>query len=136
VRITHPAHPLRGQSLPVIRHHRKGDGTQLIEIQVDNGERRLVPRDWTDQCPSAAALPGTRFMLANLRCLRQHLDTLLRVLEESEILAPHTDTPIEGERDEHREPTQMVQTDGGPTCTGRGHAGANGLAPTGKVSGG
>ena len=120
----------------MIQHHRKGDGTHLIEIQLDNGELRLVPRDWTDQCPSAVALPGTRFVLGNLRCLRQRLDTLLRVPEESEILAAHTDIPIEGERDEHTEPTQVVQTDGGATCTGRGHAGADGLAPTSKVSGG
>ena len=136
MRITHPTHPLWGQKLPVIQHHRKGDGTHLIEIQLDNGELRLIPRDWTDQCPSAVALPGTRFVLANLRCLRQRLDALLRVTEEPEILAAHTEIPIEGERDEHTEPTQVVQTDRGPTCTGCGHSGADGPAPTSTVSGG
>jgi hypothetical protein len=58
----------------------------------------------------------------------------LREAAESEILAAHTEIPIKGERDEHREPTQMVQTDGDPTCAGGSHSGANRLAPTGQVA--
>jgi len=134
--VTHPAHPLRGQLLPVIQQHRKEDGRHLIEVQLDNDELRLIPQEWTDQSQSATAWPGTRFVLAHLCHLRQRLDTLLPVPSESEILAHLTEISNKGERDEHTEPTQVDQADGGPACTDSRHSGANGPAPTGRVSGG
>jgi len=134
VRITHPTHPLHGQDLPVTQQHRKGDGTHLIEVQLANSELRLIPRDWTDLCPSVAALPGSRFVFAQLCRLRQQLDVLLLEAGESEILAAHTAFASKGECDEHREPTQVVQTDGERTWAGGGHSGTDGLAPTGQVS--
>jgi len=134
VRIIHPAHPLRGQSFPITQHQRK-DNPHLIEIQLADGERRFIPLDWTDQIPSVVALPGSRFLLANLLSLHQRLDGLLPIAEESSIL-PQNDTRIEGGSSGFPEPVYMVETDRRSTCTNRNHLGANPSAPTDETAGG
>ena len=134
MRIIHPAHPLQGQSFPIIQHQRK-DNLHLIEIQLADGERRFIPLDWTDQIPSVVALPGARFLLTNLLSLRQRLDGLLPTVEESSIL-PQDDTRIEGGSNGFPEPVYMVETDKRSTRTNRSHPGANPSAPTGETAGG
>ena len=94
MRITHPTHPLRGQSFAAVEHQRKENGS-LLEIQLANGERRLIPVDWTDQVPPVVTLPEARFLLANLLSVRQRVDELLPASEESCIL-PQDNTEIEG----------------------------------------
>jgi hypothetical protein len=136
VRITHPAHPLQGQSFPVVQLHRKEGDTHLIKIQLDNGECRLIPSSWTDQCPPVTTLPGARFVLANLLSLRQCVDSLLRTADKSGILSPQHDTSSTGGSDENAKSTHVVRTDGGSTSTGHCHPGADGLAPTGEGEGG
>ncbi|MCK4314559.1 MAG: hypothetical protein KAX24_02195 [Anaerolineae bacterium] len=135
--ITHPAHPLQGQSFPLVQHHRKGQDTHLVKIQLDNGEHRLIPLAWTDQAPPRTTLPGARFVLANLISLRQLLDMLLPTLEKSGILPPQTDSRGKGGgTDEIPEPVPVAQTDGCPTSTERGYSGTNAFAPTGAAAGG
>ncbi len=134
VRIIHPAHPLRGQSFPIVQHQRK-DNLHLIEIQLADGERRFIPLDWTDQIPSVVALPGAHFLLANLLSLRQRLDGLLPTAKESSIL-PQNDTRIEGGSSEFPEPVYMVETDRRTTRTNRSHPGADPSAPTDETTGG
>ena len=131
--ITHPAHPLQGQSFPLVQHHRKGQDTHLVKIQLNNGEHRLIPLAWTDQSPPRTTLPGARFVLADLISLRQLLDTLLEI---SGILPPQTDFRDKGGSDEIPEPVPVAQTDGCPTSTDRGYSGTNAFAPTGETAGG
>lgn len=112
VRITHPAHPLRGQSFPVVRRQSK-ENALWVEIQLANGEGRLIPLDWTDQSSSIVTLPEARFLLANLLTLRQRVDSVLQTAQESDILPlNHT----QGGSDETRNPISLVQVDRQPTC--------------------
>ena len=111
MRLTHPTHPLRGQSFPVVQQQHR-DNIPLIEIQLPDGECRLIPLDWTDQIPQLAMLPGARFLLANLLSLRQRLDALLPPAKESSILPPEK-TEIEGGSDGTRQPGPVVKTDRG-----------------------
>ena len=133
VRIIHPAHPLRGQSFPIIQHQRK-DNPHLIEIQLTGGERRFIPLDWTDRKLSVVAPSGARFLLANLLSLRQRLDGLLPTVEESSIL-PQDDTRIKGGSSGFPEPVRMVETDKNSTQANHSHPGANPSAPTGETAG-
>lgn len=110
VRITHPAHPLRGQSFPVVRQSK--ENALWVEIQLANGEGRLIPLDWTDQSSPIVTLPETRFLLANLLALRQRVDSLLQTAQESDILPlNHT----RGGSDETRNPVPLVEADRCPT---------------------
>jgi hypothetical protein len=64
--VTHPAHPLRGQSFPIVQHQ-KQKNKHLTEIELADGRSRFIPLEWTDQTPPTVTLPGARFLLANLR---------------------------------------------------------------------
>ena len=136
VRITHPAHPLRGRSFPVVQRQRRGQNTELVKIQLEDGERRLIPLDWTDQAPPVVTLPGARFLIANLISLRQRLDLLLQASEKSDIIPPRNDTQIEGGTDEDSESIHVVETDRGSTSTSSRHSGTDAFAPTGEARGG
>ena len=128
VRITHPAHPLRGQSFPIISHQ-KQKNPHLIEIQLADGERRFIPLDWTDQVLPVITLPDVRFLLTNLLLLRKQLNGLLPLIEETGTLSQQ-DNQIEGGSDELSQPTYLVSTDKGATDTGDSHSGANSSAST------
>ena len=132
--ITHPAHPLRGQSFPIVQHQ-KQKNIHLTEIELADGRRRFIPLEWTDQAPPTVTLPDARFLLANLLLLRQRLDGLLQVVEESSIL-PQDDTQIEGGSSGFPEPIHLVGTDRGSTRADHSHPGANPAAPTGEARGG
>jgi hypothetical protein len=134
VRITHPAHPLRGQSFPIIQHQRK-ENPHLTEIQLADGERRFITLDWTDQIPPVVTLPGARFLLVNLLSLRQRLDELLPAVEESSILL-QDDTRIEGGSSGFSEPVHLVETDRRSTRADHSYPGTNPAAPTGEATGG
>jgi hypothetical protein len=95
VRITHPAHPLRGQSFPAKRRGREPN-SQLFEIQRPDGEIQLIPLDWTDQAPPTVTLPGARFLLSNLLSLRQRLDALLPGATKANTIPSMNDTQIIG----------------------------------------
>jgi len=129
VRITHPIHPLRGQSFPVVPHQTQKD-THVIEIQLAGGERRFVPLDWTDRAPPVVTVPGARFLLANLLSVCQRVELLLQAHDQSGILPPN-DTQIQGGRDAHSQfAVDMVQADSGSTHPGDSHSGPDAAAPT------
>jgi hypothetical protein len=130
VRITHPAHPLRGQSFAIVQHQRK-ENRSLIEIQLADGECRLVPLEWTDQVPPVVTLPGARFLLANLLSVRQRLDELLPGSKESGIL-PRDDAEIEGGSDDTLKPGHLGQADRSATRPDHCHFGADPSASTGE----
>jgi hypothetical protein len=134
VRITHPAHPLRGQSFPTVQHRRQ-ENSHLIEIQLADGERRFIPLEWTDQALPTVTLPGSRFLLANLLSLRRRLDGILQTIEEAGIL-PQNETQIKGGSNEFPEPVHVVETDRCSTCADHNHPGTNPAAPTSKATGG
>lgn len=133
VRITHPTHPLRGQSFSVI-HQQHRDNVERLEIQLPDGECRLIPLDWTDQVPHMVTLPGTRFLLANLLCLCQRLDALLPSAKESSIL-PLNKTEVEGGSDGTHKSGRMVETDRGTACSDPRLAGSN-VAPASRPTAG
>ncbi len=86
VRITHPTHPLRGQTFVVQPlFGGRPDPTQLL-IELPNGERRLIPQAWTDQVTRIAYPPGACFVAERLLLVRQRLDTLLAQAGEQTIL--------------------------------------------------
>lgn len=125
--ITHPAHPLRGQSFPIIPHQ-KQKNPHLIEIQLADGERRFIPLAWTDQVPPVVTLPDARFLLTNLLLLRKQLDGLLPLIEKPSTLS-QKDNQIEGGSDELPQPIHLVSTDRGSTGAGDSHSGADIAAP-------
>jgi len=133
VRITHPAHPLRGQSFPA-RQHQKQKSIPSIEIQLADGECRFIPLEWTDQALPTVTLLGGRFLLTNLLLLRQRLDGLLPTVEESSILPPK-DTQIEGGSSGFPEPVHMVGTNRRSTCANHSHPGTDSSAPTSEATG-
>jgi hypothetical protein len=132
VRITHPAHPLRGQSFPTVQHQ-KHKNTHSIEIQLGDGECRFIPLGWTDQAPPTVTLPGARFLLASLLLLRQRLDGLLQIAEKSSILPPN-DTQIEGGSSGFPEPVHLVETDRRSTRADHSHPGTDPSAPTSETT--
>jgi hypothetical protein len=107
----------------------------LTEIQLADGERRFIPLEWTDQVPPTVTLPGSRFLLANLLLLRQRLDGLLQVVEESSIL-PQNDTQVKGGSSGFPEPVHLVKTNRRSTHADHSHPGTDPAAPTGEATGG
>ena len=131
MRITHPAHPLRGQSFPRVPH-KKQKNPRLTEIQLADGERRFIPLDWTDQASPVITLPDARFLPANLLALRKQLDGLLSFIEKSGTLSL-TDTRIKGGSDELSKINLMDGTARGATDADRRYSGADVTAPTKKT---
>jgi hypothetical protein len=77
VQITHPTHPLRGQTFAVVpQFGGKPDPTQLL-IALPNGGQQLIPIEWTDQFPRIPYPPGARFLLERLLTARQRVDLLM-----------------------------------------------------------
>ena len=110
--ITHPAHPLRGQSFPVIPQQ-KQTHPHLVQIRLADDECRFIPLAWTDQVPPPISQPGARFLLDKLLALRQKVTDLLAAGQQPIILPPEID-PIKGESDD----LPMVQTDRKATSPG------------------
>ena len=99
-----------------------------VEIQLANGEGRLMPLNWTNQAPPMATLPEARFPLANLLALRQRLDGLLHIVRESTTLPlNHTQVDAlhpfkEGGSDEIRTSAPLVEADRRSTCSSDSHS--------------
>lgn len=78
--ITHPIHPLVGQSLPVVRHLRALGGSAVI-VEFPDGHTATIPVDWTELRPTAPPLQHQgRCPLLHpfaLRQLRLHVDELM-----------------------------------------------------------
>ena len=110
------------------------DDVHLIEIELPDGECRLLPLDWTDQMPHPVTLPGARFLLANLLCLRQRLDALLPSARESSIL-PQETTEVEGGSDGARKPSGVVETNRDAACSNPRLAGPD-VAPANRPTAG
>ena len=53
--ITHPVHPMVGQSLPVIRHVRALGGSALV-VRFPDGHAAIIPVHWTDLRPAVPPL--------------------------------------------------------------------------------
>lgn len=132
--ITHPAHPLRGRSFPIIQHQ-KQKNPHLIKIQLADGERRSIPLEWTDQQPPVVTLPGARFLLTNLLLLRKQLDGLLPLIKEPSTLS-QKDNQTEGGSDELPPPVHLAGPDRGSTRASGRHSGADIAAPTHRERGG
>jgi hypothetical protein len=91
VTILHPAHPLHGQTFPVL--HQSQDE---VLIQVSAVEQRLIALDWTDQVASPATLAGARFLLDHLITVRHRLDALSHTRPYSGTMPPQEDRQLEG----------------------------------------
>lgn len=128
VRITHPAHPLRGQSFRVVPHQKqKKEG--WTEIELSDGERRYIRLDWTDQVPKRVTLPEGRFLPDKLLWLRQELNGLLSLLAERGTLPPK-DRQLKGGSDELPKGGHMVNSARKATDPDCGLAGAASAGPT------
>jgi len=79
IRVTHPPHPLFGQTLEVVQHRRAGGQTSWIALLPD-GSRIGLPSYWTDHPVGRAPVPrmrsGGRATPEALRELAALLDAL------------------------------------------------------------
>ena len=128
--ITHPAHPLRGQSFPVIPQQ-KQTHPHLVQIRLADDECRFIPLAWTDQVPPPISQPGARFLLEKLLALHQKVTDLLAAGQQPIILPPEID-PIKGGSDD----SLMVQADRKTTSSGGRPFTADDPAPNNNSTGG
>ena len=76
--ITHPAHPLRGQRLPVRRRLQEGGESYLL-VEWPGGQVRRIPLSWTELAAEVGCTSGAKFKPAQLRAIRARLDQLTQV---------------------------------------------------------
>lgn len=77
IKITHPTHPLWGQTFEEVPlYGGKPDPTGIL-IELPNGKRQLIPLAWTDQDSRIEYPTDTCFLPENLLRLRQQLDDLI-----------------------------------------------------------
>jgi hypothetical protein len=134
VQITHPAHPLRGRSFPVVRQQVKEANTLFIEILVADDDRRWVPADWTNQQPPVVAVPHARFVPMQLIALRHSLDALLQTAEKGDILAPTTNPPYGRRSDENPASVDVGKTGRETTSPSSSYVGADAPTSVGRAS--
>jgi hypothetical protein len=128
--ITHPAHPLRGQSFPVIPQQ-KQTHPHLVQIRLADDECRFIPLAWTDQVPPPISQPGARFLLEKLLALRRKVTDLLAAGQPPTIL-PLKISQVKGGSDD----LLMVQADRKTTSPGDRHVTADDPAPNKDSTGG
>jgi len=51
-RVTHPYHPLRGQTFPVLKVRRVG-GVEFLSLQETSGSTLYIPLAWTDRAETS-----------------------------------------------------------------------------------
>jgi hypothetical protein len=78
IKITHPTHPLRGQTFEEVPLYGGKPDPAGILIALPNGKRQLIPLAWTDQVSQIEYPANTYFLPENLIRLRQHLDDLIK----------------------------------------------------------
>ena len=103
VQITHPAHPLRGRSLPVRRVFREGGESHYV-VEWPDGNPQRIPLAWTDQAQVGSAMAGARFSPHQLLTLRQWLEgrcsrAAVDKDEEANRMAPEKAPDISGGHD-------------------------------------
>jgi len=91
VTIVHPAHPLRGQTFPVLQQ-----SPDEALIQLPSGEQRFIALAWTDQAVSPVTRAGACFLLEQLVSLRQRLDALSQKRLSSGTIPPQKEQQLEG----------------------------------------
>ena len=74
VQITHPAHPLHGQSVSVRRTLQQREGVVFL-VEGSDGQVICIPLDWTDQASSELGMPGSKFTVKQLTMMRRWLDS-------------------------------------------------------------
>jgi hypothetical protein len=100
IRITHPTHPLCGQSFEVLPQNGGRPDPSYILVALPDGERRFIPVAWTDQAVQVSYPPGACFLPERLLALRQRLGRLLvRAGEQAMLQAQHNE--CEEPRDSH-----------------------------------
>jgi len=82
VEIIHPAHPLRGQRLPVRRRYQEG-GESYVMVEWPGGQVRRIPLSWTELGAEIGSTPGAKFSPSQLRAIRAQLDQLTQVKNET-----------------------------------------------------
>ncbi|SCA64257.1 Uncharacterized protein SCG7086_DD_00010 [Chlamydiales bacterium SCGC AG-110-P3] len=63
ITITHPFHPLRGQTFEILRS-RSINESEVFSLKKSSGGTIAVPRDWTDQ-----RLPSGDSSILDIECL-------------------------------------------------------------------
>ena len=133
VQITHPAHPLRGQSVPVLRTLQQKKGIEFL-IEWPDGQVSCIPQNWTDQVNSVPVTPGSKFTVDQLTLIQRWLDDHLRKVgldRRSEIISPEKKHNSAGGNDGESKPGLSSPTD----CMGRANASAatTTCGTTGKI---
>jgi len=70
--ITHPFHPLRGQSLQVLKS-KKSCGADILSLRDSNGMLHAIPREWTNLATPSSFSVSPPIIL--------HFDSLLALSE-------------------------------------------------------
>ena len=131
VTIVHPAHPLRGQTFPVLQQ-----SPDEALIQLPSGEQRFIALAWTDQAVPPVTRAGACFLLEQLVSLRQRLDALSQKRLSSGTIPPQKEQQLEGGV---RGKVHSVHVDPivpGTTSSGDRHFSAVDPAPTEQACGG
>jgi hypothetical protein len=138
LRITHPAHPLKGQILTVLPMvGAKLDPTHFL-VGLPDGEQQLIPAEWTDRVTPPRTLPGALFLFERLLRLRQRLDALIADEGNPAILSVHK---LEHDRNggsdvDPRSPDSLDTDEPRPASPAYGHPGRNAVAPMEPGNGG
>lgn len=133
VQITHPTHPLRGQSVPVLRTFQQKKGIEFL-IEWPDGQVSCIPQNWTDQVNSVPVTPGSKFTVNQLTLIQRWVDGHLRKAgldRRSEIISPEKKHNSAGGNDGESKPGLSSPTD----CMGRANASAatTTCGTTGKI---
>ncbi len=137
IRITHPTHPLRGQSFPVLPQNGGRPDPSYLNIALPNGECRFIPIAWTDQAAPFSYPLGACFRPENLVTLRQRLDELLARLSKQAMLeaqASEHQEPRDSHADHRAEP--LGPTERRAARPDHRSAGTDAAAPPDRISGG
>jgi hypothetical protein len=88
--ITHPFHPLKGQSFPILQSKRIS-GNDLLFLRGTDRGTFAVPREWTDQAdPSPLAAVGLPPTILEARCLLALAELIRRLsAANAETPPPH-----------------------------------------------
>jgi hypothetical protein len=137
VRITHPAHPLCGQSFEVLPQNGGRPDPSYVLVMLPNGERRFIPLAWTDQTTQVNYPPGACFLPERLLVLRQRLDHLLvRVGEQAMLQAQHNECKEPSHDYDHCRANPLATTESRTTGPHHRASGADPAAPPGSTAGG
>jgi len=87
VTVTLPIHPLRGESLPVLRAVRDRKGRSFVEAQHPDGWTLRLPVEWTDRAhPSQVVTVAGRAARATADDLLQLVRVARSMMEHGEFL--------------------------------------------------